>query len=31
VSFHDSTLYYCPTCQTPGRELADRRFSKFLK
>jgi formamidopyrimidine-DNA glycosylase len=31
VSFQESTLYYCPTCQTEGRELADRRFSKFLK
>ncbi|HTW90645.1 MAG TPA: DNA-formamidopyrimidine glycosylase family protein [bacterium] len=31
VSFQESTLYYCPTCQTDGRELADRRFSKFLK
>ena len=31
VSFQESTLYYCPTCQTGGRELADRRFSKFLK
>lgn len=31
VSFQESTLYYCSTCQTGGRELADRRFSKFLK
>jgi formamidopyrimidine-DNA glycosylase len=31
VSYQDSTLYYCPTCQTPGRELADRRISRFLK
>jgi len=31
VSFQESTLYYCPTCQTGGRELADRRLSKFLK
>jgi len=31
VSFQESTLYYCPTCQTGGHELADRRFSKFLK
>jgi formamidopyrimidine-DNA glycosylase len=31
VSCQESTLYYCPTCQTGGRELADRRFSKFLK
>ncbi len=31
VSFQESTLYYCATCQTDGRELADRRFSKFIK
>ena len=31
VSYQDSTLYYCATCQTPGRELADRRLSKLLK
>lgn len=31
VSYSESTLYYCPICQTEGRELADRRFSKFLK
>jgi formamidopyrimidine-DNA glycosylase len=31
VSFAESTLYYCPSCQTAGRELADRRFSKFLR
>jgi len=31
VSYSESTLYYCPNCQTGGRELADRRFSKFLK
>jgi formamidopyrimidine-DNA glycosylase len=31
VSYQESTLYYCSTCQTDGRELADRRFSKFLK
>ncbi len=31
VSYSESTLYYCPTCQTGGRELADRRLSKFLK
>jgi len=31
VSFQESTLFYCPACQTGGRELADRRFSKFLK
>lgn len=31
VSFSDSSLQYCPTCQTGGRPLADRRLSKFLK
>jgi formamidopyrimidine-DNA glycosylase len=31
VSFADSSLQYCPTCQTGGTPLADRRYSKFLK
>ena len=31
VSFADSSLQYCPTCQTGGRPLADRRMSKLLK
>ncbi len=31
VSFADSSLQYCPTCQTGGKALADRRTSKFLK
>jgi len=31
VSFADSTLQYCPTCQTGGKLLADRRMSKLLK
>ncbi len=31
VSFADSSLQYCPTCQTGGKPLADRRMSKFLK
>jgi len=31
VSYQESTLYYCPTCQTGGRELADRRLSRLLK
>ncbi|KNH16726.1 DNA lyase [Arthrobacter sp. ZBG10] len=31
VSFADTALQYCPTCQTKGRILADRRTSKFLK
>jgi formamidopyrimidine-DNA glycosylase len=31
VSFADTALQYCPTCQTKGKILADRRTSKFLK
>jgi len=31
VSFADSSLQYCATCQTGGRPLADRRMSKLLK
>jgi formamidopyrimidine-DNA glycosylase len=31
VSFADSSLQYCPTCQTAGKKLADRRLSKLLK
>ncbi|WP_404321102.1 Fpg/Nei family DNA glycosylase [Arthrobacter luteolus] len=31
VSFADSSLQYCPTCQTGGKLLADRRMSKLLK
>ena len=31
VIFADSTFQYCPTCQTGGKKLADRRLSKLLK
>jgi formamidopyrimidine-DNA glycosylase len=31
VSFSDSSLQYCPTCQTGGKVLADRRMSRLLK
>jgi formamidopyrimidine-DNA glycosylase len=31
VSFATSTLDYCPTCQTGGKPLADRRLSRLLK
>ena len=31
VSFSDSALQYCPTCQTGGKTLADRRMSRLLK
>jgi formamidopyrimidine-DNA glycosylase len=31
VSFADSSLDYCPTCQTAGKPLADRRLSRLLR
>lgn len=31
VAFADSSLQYCPGCQTGGKPLADRRLSKLLK
>jgi formamidopyrimidine-DNA glycosylase len=31
VSFADSSLQYCPSCQTAGKPLADRRMSRLLK
>ena len=31
VSFATKSLQYCPTCQTGGRPLADRRLSRLLK
>jgi formamidopyrimidine-DNA glycosylase len=31
VSFSGTSLQYCPTCQTSGRPLADRRMSRLLK
>jgi formamidopyrimidine-DNA glycosylase len=31
VSFADRNFQYCPTCQTEGRELADRRLSRLIK
>ncbi|HET9732860.1 MAG TPA: DNA-formamidopyrimidine glycosylase family protein [Acidimicrobiales bacterium] len=31
VSFADRSLQYCPTCQTGGRVLADRRLSRLLR
>lgn len=31
VSFADSALQYCPTCQTEGKVLADRRMSRLLR
>jgi formamidopyrimidine-DNA glycosylase len=31
VDFEEHTIYYCPTCQTGGRVLKDRRLSRLLK
>jgi formamidopyrimidine-DNA glycosylase len=31
VSFAETSLQYCPTCQTGGKPLADRRMSKLLR
>ena len=31
VIFADTTLQYCPTCQTGGKPLADRVLSRLLK
>jgi formamidopyrimidine-DNA glycosylase len=31
VSFADKSFQYCPTCQTGGKKLADRRLSRLLK
>jgi len=31
VSFADKSLQYCPTCQTGGQPLADRRLSRLIR
>ena len=31
VDFEEHTIYYCPTCQTEGRVLKDRRMSRLLR
>jgi formamidopyrimidine-DNA glycosylase len=31
VDFDQHTIYYCPTCQTGGRVLKDRRLSRLLR
>ena len=31
VAFADKSFQYCPTCQTGGKVLADRRMSRLLK
>jgi formamidopyrimidine-DNA glycosylase len=31
VDYDEHTIYYCPTCQTGGRVLKDRRMSRLLR
>ncbi len=31
VDFEEHTIFYCPTCQTGGRVLKDRRMSRLLR
>jgi formamidopyrimidine-DNA glycosylase len=31
VDFEEHTIYYCPSCQTGGRMLKDRRLSRLLR
>ena len=31
VAYRDRSMQYCPTCQTGGKILADRRMSRLLK
>lgn len=31
VDFDEHTIYYCPSCQTAGRVLKDRRLSRLLR
>jgi formamidopyrimidine-DNA glycosylase len=31
VDYEEHTVYYCPTCQTEGRILKDRRLSRLLR
>src|SRR5262249_15095372 len=31
VDYEEHTIYYCPTCQTGGRMLKDRRLSRLLR
>jgi formamidopyrimidine-DNA glycosylase len=31
VDYEEHTVYYCPTCQTGGRRLKDRRLSRILR
>ena len=31
IDFEEHTIFYCPTCQTGGRVLKDRRLSRILR
>jgi formamidopyrimidine-DNA glycosylase len=31
ISYADNETNYCPTCQTGGKLLADRSFSRLLR
>jgi formamidopyrimidine-DNA glycosylase len=31
IDFEEHTIYYCPSCQTGGRVLKDRRLSRLLR
>ena len=31
VSYESHEVVYCPTCQTGGKVLADRRMSRLLR
>ena len=31
VDYEEHTIYYCPSCQTGGRTLKDRRLSRLLR
>ena len=31
VAFEEHTIFYCPSCQTGGKALADRRLSRLLR
>jgi formamidopyrimidine-DNA glycosylase len=31
VDYEEHTIFYCPSCQTGGRVLADRRLSRLLR
>jgi formamidopyrimidine-DNA glycosylase len=31
VSYAESNFQYCPTCQTGGKPLADRRLSRLIR